>query len=178
MSFGFYMPTEILSGTDTVTKNAAKFAMGKQCLIVCGRNSAKACGALDDVTRVLNGHGIGWTVFNKIMENPLVSVCCEGGKLALEIGADFIVAIGGGSPLDAAKAIAAYAANPDVEGNDIYTAKLAPSLPIIAIPTTAGTGSCITPVSVITNTEKHWKMSICSTGGVTYVANIIYSWFL
>ncbi len=162
MSFQFYMPTEIISGENAVKNNAAKFALGKHCFIVCGRNSAKACGALDDVQAVLAEHGIGCTVFNKIMENPLISVCYEGGAAAREAGADFIVAIGGGSPLDAAKAIAAYAANPDIEPEEIYTADLVPSLPIIAIPTTAGTGSEDNYYSVLTLDGKNLKKTFKS----------------
>lgn len=162
MSFNFRMPTEILSGTNTVRANADKFALGKKCIIVSGRRSAEACGALADVTAVLDSLGIAYIHFNKIMENPLVSVCYEGGKLAAAEGADFVVAIGGGSPLDAAKSIAAYAANPDLAPMDIYTAKLNPSLPIIAIPTTAGTGSEVNPYAVMTIDGKNVKKTFKS----------------
>lgn len=162
MSFNFYMPTQIISGENAVKANADKFAMGKHCLIVCGRSSAEKCGALADVKEVLDSHGIGCTVYNKIMENPLMSTCYEGGKLAVSVGADFIVAIGGGSPLDAAKAIAAYAANPAIAPEEIYTAALAPSLPIIAIPTTAGTGSEVNLYSVLTLDGKNVKKTFKS----------------
>ena len=91
-----------------------------------------------------------------------MSTCYEGGKLAVSVGADFIVAIGGGSPLDAAKAIAAYAANPAIAPEEIYTAALAPSLPIIAIPTTAGTGSEVNLYSVLTLDGKNVKKTFKS----------------
>ncbi len=162
MSFDFRMPTEIISGENTVKNNAARFALGKKCLIVTGKHSAKASGALDDVTSVLDLLGIEYMQYDKIMENPLVSVCFEGGKTAHEFGADFIVAIGGGSPLDASKAIAAYAANPELSPLDIYTAELKPSLPIIAIPTTAGTGSEVNYYSVLTLDGKNVKKTFKS----------------
>ncbi len=161
MKFNFYMPTEIIEGDNIIRQNADKFKLGSRCMIVCGRNSAKTCGALDDVASVLDDNGITYTIYNRIMENPLISVCYEGGKLAASEGAEFIVAIGGGSPLDASKAIAAYATNPDIAAEDIYTAKLNKSLPIIAIPTTAGTGSEVNPFSVMTlddvNIKKTFK---------------------
>ena len=162
MNYNFKMPTEILSGRDVVKNNAEKFALGRKCLIVSGRTSAKACGALDDVTDILNSLGIGYEIYNDITENPLVSVCFEGGQKARETGAEFIIAIGGGSPLDAAKAIAAYASNPGIAPLNIYTAPLAPSLPIIAIPTTAGTGSEVNPYSVMTLDGKNVKKTFKS----------------
>lgn len=157
MSFDFYMPTKILSGREVVKNNADRIALGKKCLIVSGRHSAKACGALGDVAGALESVGVEWALYNKITENPPVSLCYEGGRYAREVGADFIIAIGGGSPLDAAKAIAAYAANPDIEPLEIYTADLAKPLPIVAIPTTAGTGSEVNYYSVLTIDEKNVK---------------------
>lgn len=162
MSFNFYMPTQIICQRGAVAANADKFALGKKALIVSGRSSAKACGALDDVTDVLNAHGIEWEVYNKITENPPLGVCYEGGRLASGCGADFIIAIGGGSPLDAAKAIAAFAANPELSANDIFTAAIDRALPIIAIPTTAGTGSEVDPVAVMTLDGGHIKKSFKS----------------
>lgn len=157
------MPTEIISGRDSVLTHKELFRLGKKAIIVCGKKSAKSCGALDDVTAVLNEQQITWTVFNEITENPPVSICYRGGQLAASENADFVVAIGGGSPIDAAKAIAAYAANPSIAPNDIFTAELKPSLPIIAIPTTAGTGSEVNPFSVMTIDEKNVKKTFKSS---------------
>lgn len=157
MSFDFRMPTEIISGENIIKRNSDKFDIGKKCFIVSGRNSAKACGALDDVCEVLMSKGIKYEVFNKITENPLMSVCYEGGRAAEKFGADFIVAIGGGSPIDAAKAIAAYSVNPSVKCEDVFDAKIDKMLPIIAIPTTAGTGSEVNYYSVLTIDGKNVK---------------------
>ncbi len=161
MSFNFTMPVTVLSGRNVVRNHVDKFMLGSSCLIVCGRRSAKICGALDDVKEVLNALDIRYKIYNWITENPPVSVCYEGGHAARECEAEFVIGIGGGSALDASKAIAAYAANPEMEPMEIYTKKIRRMLPIIAIPTTAGTGSEVNPYSVMTldglNVKKTFK---------------------
>jgi len=152
MNASFFMPTRVLFGRGALMQNAEHLQLGKHALIVTGKRSAKLCGALDDVTAVLSAAGIAYTVFDRITENPPLLTCHEGGKLAAKVGADFVIGIGGGSPLDASKAIAAFAANPDIDPMDIYDEekRANASLPIIAIPTTAGTGSEVNPYSVLT----------------------------
>ncbi len=152
MNASFYMPTRVFFGEGALINNKKALAIGKHAFIVTGARSAKASGALDDVTTALNELGISYTVFDKIRENPPLLTCFEGGKLAAEIGADFVIGIGGGSPLDAAKAIAAFAANQGIEPMDIYddAKRQNPTLPLVAIPTTAGTGSEVNYYSVLT----------------------------
>ncbi len=164
------MPTKIVSGRNCIKNNAGLLALGKKCVIVSGRSSARASGALDDVTAVLDGLNVKWDVYDKIRENPLVSTCFEGGKFARDFGAEFIIAIGGGSPLDAAKAIAAYAANPDIVPLDIYGSNLAKPLPIIAVPTTAGTGSEVNYYSVLTMDGKNVKKTYKNAASYPKVA--------
>jgi len=147
----FYMPSRILSGKDVITRNSKALALGSKCFIVTGRSSAEKSGALADVIASLLENGIDYEVFNKIEENPQLLVCYEGGKLASEFGADFIIGIGGGSPMDAAKAIAAFAANPQINPDELFnSAALKPSLPIAVVPITAGTGSEANPYSIMT----------------------------
>lgn len=155
MKASFYLPTRVLAERDALAKYPEFLRIGRCALIVTGKNSAKLCGALDDVTALLNDAGISYTVFDQITENPPLLTCYQGGKLAAEVHADFVIGIGGGSPLDAAKAIAAFAANQGIEPMDIYNAEKRThhSLPIIAIPTTAGTGSEVNPYSVLTLPE-------------------------
>jgi len=150
MSFDFYLPTKIITGENCVRSHAAELALGRHALIVTGRRSAIASGALSDVTAALEGQGIAYTVFDKITENPLASACREGGEAARRAGADFVIGIGGGSALDAAKAIAAFAVCPAADEDGIYTADVSAMLPIAAIPTTAGTGSEANPYAVLT----------------------------
>ena len=145
------MPVRVISGIDCVKENAGLFKLGDSCVIVTGKNSAIKSGALDEVIDLLCEHGIDYLVYDGIHENPLVSECFDGGQSAYASGAKFVIGIGGGSPMDAAKAIAAYAANPTISPDGIFdAAKLRPSLPLIAIPTTAGTGSEVNPYSILT----------------------------
>ncbi len=150
----FYLPTKVITGKDVVVKNAALFSdFGNRCVIVTGKSSAKACGALDDVVTALEMCGIEYCIYDKIMQNPEIACCAEGGALARDFGAEFVIGIGGGSPLDAAKAVAVFAAN-DIDSKRFYSADWeSDPLPVIAVGTTAGTGSEVTQVAVITDTD-------------------------
>jgi len=159
MNIDFYMPVKIFSGEGCVSANQNLFDIGKKALIVTDAESAVISGALEDVSSALDSLGIGFTVFNKIRENPLILTCFEGGTTARNICADFIIGIGGGSSMDAAKAIAAYASNPDIKPEEIFESGLKPSLPLILIPTTAGTGSEVTPYSILTIPAAETKRS-------------------
>lgn len=148
--FNLDMPTKIISGKDCVKSNSSLFALGSKAIIVCGKSGAKKSGALDDVCDVLRSVGADYTVFDKISENPPLLTCFEGGKLAADEKCDFVIGIGGGSALDAAKAIASFANNQGIAPEEIFNvASLKKGLPIIAIPTTAGTGSEANPYSVL-----------------------------
>lgn len=153
--FSFYMPANVFGGENVLCKHKNVFSsLGKRCLIVCGKSSAKKSGALDDLTSILNELNIEYAVFDKITENPLTTDCYEGGRTAAKINADFVVGIGGGSPLDAAKAVCVYATNDDIVDDDIYVKPVASSpLPLVLIGTTAGTGSEVSGVSVLTRKD-------------------------
>lgn len=150
----FYLPTKVITGKEAVLKNAGLFSdFGKRCVIVTGKSSAKACGALDDVTTALEKCGIEYFIYDKIMQNPEIACCAEGGAKARQFGADFIIGIGGGSPLDAAKAIAVLAVN-NIDSKQLYSGNWeCDPLPVIAVGTTAGTGSEVTQVAVITDSD-------------------------
>ncbi len=166
--FSFYMPVNIIGGKNAVLNNSAIFSdLGTKCLIVCGKTSAKKSGALQDIVSVLSKENIEYEIFDEITENPLTVDCCRGGRIAREFGADFIIGIGGGSPLDASKAVCVYAANEHIIDDEIYTksVKNAP-LPLVVIGTTAGTGSEVSGVSVLTRKDGR-KQSI---GGKNYYA--------
>ena len=85
MNASFYMPTRVFFGEGALINNKKALAIGKHAFIVTGARSAKASGALDDVTTALNELGISYTVFDKIRENPPLLTCFEGGKMAAEI---------------------------------------------------------------------------------------------
>ncbi|MFA7542744.1 MAG: iron-containing alcohol dehydrogenase, partial [Candidatus Cloacimonadaceae bacterium] len=80
-------------------------ALGKSCLIVCGASSAYKSGVMDDLLPLLKKNKQKYQVFNEIKENPDLESIMRGKELLLEGGFDFVIGIGGGSPLDAAKAI-------------------------------------------------------------------------
>ena len=157
----FYVPVQIITGKGCVAANGSIFKnAGKHCLIVTGKGAAKKCGALDDLIAVLTDASIGYAVFDGIEQNPSYASCLAAAAIAKDTGADFIVGIGGGSPLDAAKAIAVLATCTDTSAEALFSMKWdAAPLPVIAIGTTAGTGSEVTPVAVITNPEGR-KLSI------------------
>lgn len=156
--------TVILRGAGCLAANPEALRLGTKCLIVTGRHSAAKSGALRDVTAVLNGLGIPFTVYNGITENPLLSHCREAGEMARAFGADFIVGIGGGSPLDAAKAVAVLAKEPDMDEKKLYDPQAEkPCLPIAAVPLTAGTGSEVNRYSVLTIGEKKLSFSTPDT---------------
>lgn len=152
MNFDFNNPVRMITGEDCVRKNANEFLkLGISCLIVTSGSAAKKSGALDDVTAALADMDIAYEIFDGIGQNPMLETCVEAGEIARIHNLEFIVGIGGGSPLDAAKAVAVYAANPMRDGMDIYKMDWAnPALPIAAIGTTAGTGSEVTCFSILT----------------------------
>ena len=158
MQFGYYMPTRIYFGQGCVVQNQAEFAKwGKRALIVTGRNSARVSGALQDVCAALDEQNIAWEIFDQIGENPTFAMVEAGGAAGRKFGPDMVVAIGGGSPLDAAKAIAVLTVN-EMTAAKLYDGNYAAEpLPILAVPITAGTGSEVTQYSVLTDAERQTK---------------------
>ena len=159
MEFNFFMPVRIVAGDNCVKKNAHLFAaFGRRALVVTGKSSA-CNGALEDVVWAFNQNGQQYEVYDAVPQNPTVACVEEGARLARGMRADFVVAIGGGSPMDAAKAVAMLARQGS-EGS-IFTREIsADVLPMIHIPTTAGTGSEVTPYAILNNDEKQTKTSI------------------
>lgn len=170
-AFNFYMPVNILSGKNVLTQNKSVFSeLGKRCLIVTGKTSAKKSGALDDIINILDELRIEYQIYDKITENPLTVDCYVGGKVARDMEADFVLGIGGGSPLDASKAVCVYATNEHIIDDNIYSAKVEnPPLPLVLIGTTSGTGSEVSGVSVLTKKDGR-KQSI---GGKNYYAKYV-----
>lgn len=156
------MSTKIYRGRDSVVENNSAFkALGSKALIVTGRHSAAANGSLDDVKTALEREEIGFTVFNDIEENPSVETCFKAAKAGTEAGADFVIGIGGGSPMDAAKAAALIMKNPGADEVTLYDKSLKlEALPVVEIPTTCGTGSEVTGVAVISVPGKRTKCSL------------------
>lgn len=157
-----YMPVKCIFGKKALSDNASLLsALGRRCLILTGGSGAKKSGALADAEAALKKEGIGFSIFDGIGENPLISVCREAGEAARKTDAEFILGIGGGSVLDAAKAVAIYASNEELSAIDIYKREYKNKpLPVALVGTTSGTGSEVTAVSVLTNDETGIKKSI------------------
>lgn len=159
----YYMPTRVIMGEDCITNNSDVFKiLGKKALLVTGASSAKKNGSQKDVEAALDSVGIRYVVFDRVMSNPTISCVYEGASIAKENDVDFIIAIGGGSPMDAGKAIALLAAQYIAEEN-LFSGKYENKvLPMAFIPTTAGTGSEVTQYSILTNDKAQTKTSIAS----------------
>lgn len=155
MDMNFYMPVNIVFGKDCVLRNASMLTKyGKKCIIVTGKNGARKSGALDDVISALKTNGIEYIIFDETEQNPMYSTCLSAACTAKEYGAEFVVGIGGGSPIDAAKAVAVLATCEDTSAEALYSGSWSQRpLPVVAVGTTAGTGSEVTHVSVITSPE-------------------------
>ncbi len=150
MNFQNHPPVRLFLGDNAMRDNLDRFRIGKKALVVSGKHGADACGAMAEVDAILTSLSIPYVRFTEITENPPAETCHRGGQIARENGCDFVIAIGGGSSLDGAKAIAAYAANPDMGVTEIFNGLQNPCLPLIAIPTTAGTGSEAVCYAVLT----------------------------
>lgn len=158
--FKFFMPTEVYFGQDCISKSKeAMKDLGGKALIVTGKSSAKKNGSQSDITKALEAIGKTWVLFDEIEENPSLETIGRGGELACKEAIDFVIGIGGGSPMDSAKAIACLAANPNQSVDILFGEKLA-HLPVVEIPTTAGTGSETTQYAIVTLHEKRTKSSI------------------
>ena len=164
MSFNMYVPTRVLFGAGQLNNLHTQKMPGKKAMVVISNGkSTRANGYLARTEEQFRLAGVKTVVFDKVQANPLKSTVMEGASFANKNRCDFIVALGGGSCMDAAKAMAVMSTNdgdywdyiPSGSGKG-KPIKNKP-LPIVAITTTAGTGSEADPGTVITNEEKHEK---------------------
>lgn len=154
----FVIPNHTVVGTNVLGEAAPLLKkMGNKAFIVTGRHVAVS-DMMKQLTALLDENGIDCVIFDGITGEPTDTMIENGVEMLKSSGCDFIIGIGGGSPLDSAKAIAAMAVNEgsiaDYNGKEI-TGEI---LPLAAIPTTAGTGSEATKFTVITDSEKGIKM--------------------
>ena len=158
MSFNYYMPTRILFGKGKLNALHQQSMPGKKALIVTSSGqSVKKYGYLTRLEEQLKMANVLYVIFDKIMPNPIIEHVMEGAALAKNTGCDFVIGLGGGSSIDSAKSIAVMATNEGDYWDYIFggTGKgkevLVAPLPIVAITTTAGTGTEADPWTVITN---------------------------
>ncbi|GAB6173967.1 iron-containing alcohol dehydrogenase [Paradesulfitobacterium aromaticivorans] len=161
-SIMFTLPTKIIWGYHTAaqTGEEAKKAGLTRVLVVTDSGIRKA-GVLEPVLRSLEMTGLGYEIFDEVPEDPGTQVVAKGEECLRSAFCNGVVIVGGGSPLCAGKAIALVATNggniKDYEGFDRF--KNSP-LPVIALPTTAGSGSEVSAALIISDEERNYKMTI------------------
>lgn len=162
MEFNYNLPVNLIFGIGKVEelgKETAKY--GKKALIVTGRSSTKKSGLLDKAINLLKEANVESVIFDKVAQNPLTTTAYEGADLAKKEGCDVVVGLGGGSIMDAAKAIAFIVLNEgDISDYIFGLKKSEKALPIILVPTTCGTGSEGNGFAVLTNPENNDKKSL------------------
>lgn len=165
MNFNYYIPTRILFGKGSLNQLSVQQLPGKKALVVISAGkSMKQNGYLDRVLDQLHQAHVETVVFDKILPNPVLEHINQGGQLAKETGCDFVVGLGGGSSIDSAKAIAIMATNSGdywdyIHGGSGKGLEIPNRpLPVVAITTTAGTGTEADPWTVITKTQTGEKI--------------------
>ncbi|WP_297277418.1 iron-containing alcohol dehydrogenase, partial [uncultured Brachyspira sp.] len=157
MNFNFYMPSKVIFGNGSLNKLHKQKLPGKKALIVTGGTSIKKYGYLKRLQDELDKAMVAYVLFDKILPNPIKDHVMEGAALAKKENCDFVIGIGGGSSIDSSKSIAVMATNEGDYWDYIFggTGKGKPvpndPLPVVAITTTAGTGTEADPWTVITN---------------------------
>lgn len=171
--FNVFIPTRLCFGPGSISQLHEMQLPGKKALIVTSAGkSVKTFGYLDKLTNELTLAGVEYELFDKILPNPILEHVQEGAELARKTGCDFVIGLGGGSSIDSAKSIALLVPNGGnywdymMEGSGKSKAVDEKPLPIIAITTTAGTGTEVNPWTVISNRELNEK--ICFGTDDTY----------
>lgn len=154
----FITPNRVIIGNEALALSGPNFvSMGKKALIVSDDMMVKI-GNTDKVIEVLNKFGIEYEIYSEINSEPCDYMIDEGAEIFNKSGCDFIIAVGGGSPIDSMKAIAAsvkYRKSINEFMGEVVEGKL---VPMAAVPTTAGTGSEATQFTIINNTKENIKM--------------------
>jgi alcohol dehydrogenase len=180
MSFNMYVPTRFMFGCGRLSELHEQKLPGKKAMMVISNGkSTKENGSLDRTVEELTRTGVESVVFDQVQANPLKSTVMAGAKTARDNGCDFIVALGGGSVMDASKAMAAMATNDgdiwDYISGGTGKGKAIENdpLPVVCITTTAGTGSEADQWGVITNDETNEKIGFGGDDRLFPVISII-----
>ena len=164
LDFQYYAPTKVVfgKGTELKTGTLVKEEGCRKVLLHYGGQSAKKSGLLDRICEALKAQDVDYVMLGGVVPNPRLSKVYEGIELCRKEGVDFILAVGGGSVIDSAKAIGYGMANPDCDVWDLYTGKAEPKgcMPIGAVLTIAAAGSEMSDSSVITNEEGWYKKAL------------------
>ena len=166
-NFQFFMPTKVLFGAGQLGNLHLEQIPGKKALIVTSNGSStKKYGYLEAVERELDLAGVGHVLFDEVRPNPTNHNVMDGAAKARENGCDFVVALGGGSVMDCAKCIGLMMVNEGDLWDYAFSQKggkrefVKPMAPLVAITTSAGTGSEVDMFSVISNDEMEEKTGV------------------
>ncbi|MEG0229549.1 MAG: iron-containing alcohol dehydrogenase [Oscillospiraceae bacterium] len=164
MYYNSYMPTKIVFGDGSLNElHNQVFPGNKAMLVISNGKSTRDNGYLSRTEEQLALAGVEFFVFDKVEANPLKATIMNGGNFARKNNCDFIIALGGGSVMDAAKGMAIMATNDGdfwdyiQSGTGLGKPIVNNPIPVVAITTTAGTGSEADPVGVVTNPETKEK---------------------
>ncbi len=160
----FYIPTKVIFGENSLNASLQDAcAFGKNALIVAGRKFARSTGLIDLICEVLKNNNINFDVLEGVSPEPAIDDCIRAAEAGKTCGADFIIAAGGGSVMDVSKAAAVLIKNPgrlqDYFGEEKFRND---PVPVIAIPTTCGSGSEVTRYAVIIDQEAGTKKTVSS----------------
>jgi alcohol dehydrogenase class IV len=164
-TYKYFMPTRVECGNGLSQKTGEMIKeLGATRVLVVTDKGVRAANLLEGIEKSLKAINLDYEIYDEVEPNPSVETIDNGTRFLKNHKSDAVLAVGGGSSIDTAKAIAVMATNPgsilDYEG----VGKIQnPPLPIIAIPTTAGTGSEVTNSTVITNKETHFKLGVLSS---------------
>ena len=161
-AFSFVLPTKIVFGPGCIKSIPGELSeLGINRPLIVTDAGVSAAGIIDKILAVLPAN-INYRIFDKVEANPKDINVCEGAEVYKAFGADSIIAIGGGSPIDCAKSIGVLAANgaSDIKAFEGKNKPTKPLPPLVSVPTTSGTGSELTFSSVITDTKNNYKMTV------------------
>lgn len=161
--FEFTIPRRVVYGTGCLERlGEIAPQYGRRGLLVTGKGSARKSGALDRVISLLEEAGLRVFPYEGVEADPSIQTVDRGASMARDAGCDLVVGLGGGSVIDAAKAISGMVTNGGSVRDYLEGVKeiTVPSLPYIAVPTTSGTGAEATKNAVLTNREEGYKRSI------------------
>lgn len=177
MKFEHYIPTKVLFGSGMLNELHKEVMPGKKALIVISEGkSMRKNGYLSRVEEQLKLAGVEVLVYDKVQPNPTKDNVMEGAELGKKNGCDFVVGLGGGSSIDASKAIAAMIVNPGdywdyVSGGSAKGKPFVnPPLPIVSVVTTAGTGTEADPWTVVTKEETNEKIGFGGSFGFPVIS--------
>ena len=157
LNFTHYTPTKVVFGKDTQQQTAMEIKKfgGSRVFVIYGGGSVVRSGLLDEVKKNLEDNGLEYQVKGGVEPNPRLSFAREAVQESIAFGTDFVLAVGGGSVIDTAKAVAHGTANPDIDIWKFWAReeRLVKSLPVGVVLTISAAGSETSDSAVLTNTE-------------------------